>query len=537
MSRRASHLRALVHGLALVAVVAQGTVRAGEAEGTLPDSGFRPEGDGLSFPNYGSDPHVALRPEDLRRVFGDAVCASTAGGKCVLTPQAEEWLEVVATQSKGGHCYGFSELSLLGFAGRIDVSPFGAATVHALHLDGNEALQRELKILWSAQFFPKVVAETKSGTPSKLLETLGAALAEGKKAKDFYNVGFSKREGGGGHAVTPFAIEARGEHAAALLVYDNNWPGEKKEMLFDLAKDTWRYGASTNPDEPEGLYEGDAKTLSLWLMPVTTGKYPQEWMFTPEPVRGLGAAPAVAHNEIWLESDPDNRVHLLLTDPQGHRTGFADGKFVDEIPGARVAHVIGRDLFPHSEPVYQVPTTIDLTITLDGRALRAVATSNVVLIGPGRTTSVDAIHLDPGQVDTIRMSGDGRSVAYHTGGSETPDLKLGVENPGADYEFTIKGVALGEGGGTVTLVLDAAKNRLRIGHESEHAGTFAYLMSRIDESGERTFDDEGVELPANATLDVDYSRWDGTPSGAIDVTIDRGDGKPPAAMRLENEKK
>jgi hypothetical protein len=406
--------------------------------------------------------------------------------------------------------------------------------VHGLTLESNEPLQRELKVLWSTQFFPSVVAQTKAGPPSKLLAVLRDVFHEGRKAKDLYNVGFVKREGGGGHAVTPFAIEERPDHAAALLVYDNNWPGEKKEMLFDLAKETWKYNAAVNPAEPEGAYDGDAKTESLWLMPVTNGQFPQPWAFAPEKP-GLGAATTPSFNEIWLESDRGDRAHLLLTDRQGRRTGFVDGKPINEIPGARVVHAIGGDLFPHSEPVYFVPTTTDLVITLDGRKLTSEALSNLSLIGPGRTTQVDGIHLDPGQVDTIEMTGDGRSVSYTTKSGESPALVLCVENPGADYEFTIGAVTLGHGG-TVALALDKAKSRLVATFRAEQPGTFAYVMTRIDESGAQTFEDDGVEWTPAETLTVDYGSWDGTPKGGVDVTVDAGDGKPHAA-RLENEKK
>lgn len=49
---------------------------------------------------------------------------------------------------------------------------------------------------------------------------------------------------------------------------------------------------------------------------------------------GAAAAPAAqSYNEIWLEGSPDNHGHLLITDEQGRRTGYLDGKALAEIPG------------------------------------------------------------------------------------------------------------------------------------------------------------------------------------------------------------
>ena len=67
----------------------------------------------------------------------------------------------------------------------------------------------------------------------------------------------------GGHAITPLAIEDRGEDKFAVLVYDNNFPNTIREVDIDTAANTWNYTASTNPSEEAALYEGDASTKTL----------------------------------------------------------------------------------------------------------------------------------------------------------------------------------------------------------------------------------------------------------------------------------
>ena len=76
------------------------------------DSGFRPDANGFAFANYGNvgppTNITNLTPADMRRAFGDAVCANMAGGTCNLTPPAQQWMDGENSGMAGGHCYGFS---------------------------------------------------------------------------------------------------------------------------------------------------------------------------------------------------------------------------------------------------------------------------------------------------------------------------------------------------------------------------------------------------------------------------------------------
>src|SRR5438046_8651847 len=130
-------LLALVfYGCAQTAVVrAGGTVVA--------DSGFRPEVNGLPFENYGPGA-TNLTPAEMQRIFGDQVCGSKQGDNCILTPPAEQWMTQVNAAMNGGHCYGFSVLSLRMFQNPADVSQFGADNMLGLKIQDNVKLQREL---------------------------------------------------------------------------------------------------------------------------------------------------------------------------------------------------------------------------------------------------------------------------------------------------------------------------------------------------------------------------------------------------------
>lgn len=53
----------------------------------LADLGFRPDAHGFSFENYGNEEVPwNLAPDDMRALFGDAVCTSVIDGACNLTP-------------------------------------------------------------------------------------------------------------------------------------------------------------------------------------------------------------------------------------------------------------------------------------------------------------------------------------------------------------------------------------------------------------------------------------------------------------------
>src|SRR5690349_16405295 len=71
------------------------------------DLGFTPQENGFSFSNYGDDiPAINLTAVELRRMFGDQVCARLHGDDCTLTPPAEQWMEQINDGMAGGHCEG-----------------------------------------------------------------------------------------------------------------------------------------------------------------------------------------------------------------------------------------------------------------------------------------------------------------------------------------------------------------------------------------------------------------------------------------------
>ncbi|MGB8646893.1 MAG: hypothetical protein WCF84_16775 [Anaerolineae bacterium] len=512
------------------------------ATGTrVADSGFRPETDGLTFENYVNSPGIVnMSAEDMQKVYGDAVCATKTDGKCVLTPPAQQWMDQQNAAMNGGHCYGMSVTALRLWAGQAQTADLGGSSVAGLTLTGNEKLQRDIATSWVYQRFDSIRAQALVGTPNGILKFLEDLLKQGKSAKETYTIGFFKIEGGGGHAVTPYAIEDRGNGMFALMVWDNNFPKAPREMIFDTTKNMWFYSAATNPTEPAGLYYGTADSKSLMLFPTTPGLTAQSCPFcagTTGRVGGVAQA-KLQYNQVYLEGDPKNHPHLLFTTDDGKRFGYtSDGKFVTEIPGAQIERDLvhwnaSPDTWGESdEPTYEIPTGIKFTLTIDASNLKQESTSNVIMIGPGYDIGVDGVKLAAGQKDTLAVSPQGDQLSYTTQGKEAPTLVFGVEHKGADYSFEVAGVDL-QGGDTLTAALDYAKGALTINAKGvKQTGQYGLTMHRYDDKGDQSFGNDKIELAAGATALLEFGKWAGKGStlelqisshsdGTIDQTLE-----------------
>jgi hypothetical protein len=487
------------------------------------DIGFRPEVNGLPFANYGNDVSATnLTPAEMQRIFGNGVCGDIKDGQCLLSPPAQQWMEQWNGTMGGGHCYGFSVTSLRFFLGQLQPSDFGASAVADLNIQGNEKLQREIAYDFTPQGFDSVRAGAVGGTPNDVLDKLVEILNARQEA---YTIGFFKANGDGGHAVTPYAVEDRGNGVFAVLIYDNNWPKTPREMIFDRNANTWTYNAAINPNEAESQYAGDASTQSLFLFPTSPGIQTQSCPFcAPGASARAGglAAPEPEFNEIWL----DGAANLLIVDEQGNKLGHDGDKLVNEIPGARYEAMMSGDLYSDDqEPVYYVPIDTNFNMTIDGSQLKEATATDVVVIGPGYDIGLEGVMLDPGQQDDLTILPKDGILSYRTESSESPNIILGTDREDADFAFEIQGADM-EGGGRINVALNVKDGDLLINAEElKNDGAFALTMTRIDDQGEETFYNDEISLKAGGVVYVYYAEWkgNGTPVGmAIDSN---GDGE------------
>lgn len=483
------------------------------------DFGFTPEENGFSFENYGDDiPATNLTAEELRRMFGDEVCADINGDECILTPPAEQWMDQINGDMAGGHCEGMAVLSLMMYTGHVSPSDFGGNTASELDIN-DETLQREIAYWWATQAVDPTASSVINGAPMEILEIIRQMDVNGET----YTIGIYN-DRGEGHAITPFGVEDKGDGLYAILAYDNNYPGETRELFIDSRDDSWTYETSINPAVETDVWSGNADSQTLDLTPTSARLDTQACPFCEGGYSHVGKLAAATEplNQIFL----DGKGHILITDDSGNRLGYVDGQIVNEIPGATYTKYRMLASGETPEPIYSVPANLDVTVTIDGSELTEETLTDLVLIGPGYTIGVEGIYLAPGQVDVAYFYPADEMIAYETTSDESPSIIFGVENPDVDYYFEVYGADM-VGGGTITAWLDSAAGDLLINTEKlSGEGSFNFYLTRITDEAEEEFYAEDIILNEGALIYVNYAEWtDANPEGIyFGVDLD-GDGE------------
>ncbi len=483
------------------------------------DFGFTPEQNGFSFENYGDDiPATNLTADELRRMFGDEVCADINGDQCILTPPAEQWMDQINESMGGGHCEGMAVLSLMMYTGQVSPSDFGGSVASDLDVN-DEALQKEIAYWWATQATDPTASSVIRGTPMEILETVRQMDVNGET----YTIGIYN-DRGEGHAITPFGVQDKGDGLYAILVYDNNYPGETRELFIDSRDGSWTYETSINPQVETDVWSGNAETETLDLTPTSARVEIQACPFCEggfTSTNKLAAADQLV-NQYFLDGDG----HILITDENGNRLGYVNGEIVNEISGASYTRYRMLASGEAPEPIYAVPAGLDVTITIDGTDLTEETLTDLVMIGAGYTIGVEGIYLTPGQVDTAYFYPIDQMIAYETESDESPSIIFGVENPDADYYFEVYGADM-LGGGVITAWLDSTAGDLLINTEKlSGEGSFNFYLTRITDEAEEEFYAEEIVLNEGALIYVNYAEWtDANPEGIyFGVDLD-GDGE------------
>lgn len=484
--------------------------------------GFIPEENGFSFENYGDDiPATNLTADELRRMFGDEVCADINGDECILTPPAEQWMEQINGDMAGGHCEGMAVLSLMMYTGQVSPTDFGGELASELDIN-DEALQREIAYWWATQAVDPTASSVIRGTPMEILETIEQMDVNGET----YTIGiYNDRDEG--HAITPFGVEDKGDGLYAILAYDNNYPGEVRELFVDSRDNSWTYETSINPQVESDVWSGNADTGTLDLTPTSARLEIQACPFCEGGYSSIGgklAAPAQALNQVFL----DGEGHILITDDSGNRLGYVDGKIINEIEGASYTKYRMLASGNTPEPIYSIPADLDVTITIDGTELVEETLTDLVMIGAGFSIGVEGIYLEPGQVDVAYFYPTDETIAYETTSDESPSIIFAIENPNAeaDYYFELYGTDM-VGGGTITAWLDSKAGDLLINTEQLNGeGSFNFYLTRITDELEEEFTAEEIALKEGALVYINYAEWTDANSEGIYFGVDLdGDGE------------
>lgn len=475
-----------------------------------PVMGFTSAANGFSFQNYTNDGVMNMSPAQMRRIYGDAVCAMTTGGTCQLKPTAKQWMLQVNDAMKGGHCEGMAVLSLMLFHGIESPMTYGGNATPDLALNGNLALQQDIARYFAMQV--PLAMRRIPGTPLEQVDRLRPTFEAG--ATENYTIAFFKADYTGGHAVTPYGVVDNGNGTLGIQVYDNNFPGQERQIVVDMAMNSWTYEAAANPGNPASVYIGDATTNTLLLVPLSARLDTLNCTFC-----GNVMAQPTMPRTVASSGEAD----ILVTDQMGRRLGRMNGALINEIPGANAVALLSDDLWADDQdPFYEIPGGLDLTIDVSGADLAEPEPTSVSIAGPGYVLAVDDIVLDPGQIDTVEFAGDAPDVYYETEGAETALVVLAIETDAADWAFAIQ--SRGDSNGQAIFAsADFAAGELVFGFDGADAESeFDLIIERVDDGGVIEFYHQAIVVPNGAILVVPYVDFD-QDGETLDLLVDVDD--------------
>ena len=291
------------------------------------DNGFRINADDFSFSNWGrsteADANVTI--QTLIDLFGhSAVCVDGVSSECVMRPQTVQKLEEWNNALAGGRCEGLATLSTRFLLKLDDPTTFKPDATRVADLQrGNQLLDSAIVYWWATQFLTEVsdrAATSRTKSPLQLVDDLIQGLANGVG----YTVGLYF--GSSGHAVTPFAVTNRGNDFI-IHVYDNNFPGARKEIVVNGTTNAWTYSAArAQPDGSSVDWTGATGTLEL--TPMSSRKGPFECVF-------CSTSPTVTDTVLTIASrDSAAAGYTFITTRDGQRIEASPDSVINTITGS-----------------------------------------------------------------------------------------------------------------------------------------------------------------------------------------------------------
>ena len=485
---------------------------------TTVDYGLRPTPDGFGFQNYGNQVNGAdvinLTRPTMEQLFGTAVCSGRdTDGVCILTPTAYRWAEENWAGMQGGHCYGMSVLAARFHDGLARPGDFGASTTNALQLAGNVPLQAEIGKWFVTQSFNEVVQQRSVLSANEAVTFLETQLGN---RTDSYTLGFyfidAVGQRRGGHAVTPYGVTDEGGGQKRIWIYDNNFPNVQRYIEVDTNTNSWQYSTAANPAEPADTYVGNLGNGNhLEFYPTKAHTLPAQWPYGYD-------AQGVTIGQVLFDTETD----MVLTNPEGKRVGFVDGKLLNEIDKATLHFPVSAGLWADTpEPIINVPVDQILTARFAGSQVKSTHASRVALIGQGYAMGARDMVLVEGSDDELVFSEKGTAVTYTTTKNVSPTVFVDHETQNEDYRFEVKTTG-GAGGQAIDMWLEPKESQMGIAIIGDPGAlSFEINVTRTGADVEETFNAQG-----NLTNEVDvwyflYGNWagDGTP---MTILIDEG---------------
>ena len=294
------------------------------------DNGFRIKADDFSFSNWGrsteADANVTI--QTLIDLFGhSAVCVDGPSTECVMRPTTVQKLVEWNNALSGGRCEGLATLSTRFLLKLDNPTTFNPDATRVADLQrGNQILESAIVYWWATQFLSEVsdrATTSRTKSPLQLVDDLIQGLANGVG----YTVGLYF--GSSGHAVTPFAVTRRGGDFI-IHVYDNNFPGVRKEIVVNGTTNSWAYSAARA--QPDGSnIDWTGATGKLELTPMSSRKGPFKCSFCSTSTTATDTVLTIASR------DPAAAGYTFITTRDGQRIEASPDGVINTIAGSTYA--------------------------------------------------------------------------------------------------------------------------------------------------------------------------------------------------------
>ena len=294
------------------------------------DNGFRIRADDFSFSNWGrstqADANVTI--QTLIDLFGhSAVCVDGPSTECMMRPTTVQKLVEWNNALSGGRCEGLATLSTRFLLKLDNPTTFNPDATQVADLQrGNQILESAIVYWWATQFLSEVsdrATTSRTKSPLQLVDDLIQGLANGVG----YTVGLYF--GSSGHAVTPFAVTHRGDDFI-IHVYDNNFPGVRKEIVVNGTTNSWTYSAARA--QPDGSnIDWTGATGKLELTPMSSRKGPFKCSFCSTSTTATDTVLTIASR------DPVAAGYTFITTRDGQRIEASPDGVINTIAGSTYA--------------------------------------------------------------------------------------------------------------------------------------------------------------------------------------------------------
>jgi hypothetical protein len=477
----------------------------------LADTGFRPTKNGFAFENTGGQypktPPV-LTSTGVAKMFGKEACVGGDLKSCKLTPAANEWMGVVNRAMNIGQCEGMA-VGSLAFFKKIQSPKDYAASAASAHDLTHTNVGPLIGYYWAFQMVNpvrfNVVKSLYTLTPTAAEDQLVDMMKKGEYAT------LAVRSAHGGHAVTPYAIEDRGNGIHWIRIYDNNWPDKERYVIIDRNANTWKYElASLNPDVPKEPWEGNAETHTIAVIPLALRLGKAECPFC------TGSKKLVV---------PRGSNSISLTNQDGKKLGREGDKIVNEIPDAEVVHLDSYlSGVEGADPIYAVPHEGDYDVHVGGTDRKDTEASNdgdhgVAIIGNGEAVGVETSRLKPGEKDTLSVHHEG-GVKYSSGsGGTIPPIRLAHDGDGT-HGMTARITNMkSDAHEPIELKMDHQAGEVHVSGGGKKSESFDLKVKHVHAGAEDSeVEHKGIKYKAGETNTVHVDPKPGAKPGPLKVT-------------------